>query len=255
MSDLRQHDDRVAQNAAEADITQRIAQKLAHLDGAPRPPSQARRGIQVVAQTRDGRLLTDDRAWTPGQSAPPMAYEVRQAPTPVGQDVLDAALARRGGFDLRRRQPYALDEASRRLQQAFGEDIHLRAAGKARLAGLGLLQDHSRPADVPAEVRRLKQAIAVDQREEATRPRRPSLQARLKALKQQLDQLLNDQGDEDEDEGDTGDWQDPRGEDLRASAEEECRGAARRHSHPRTNHRGVLINAAGEPITLRSQPY
>jgi hypothetical protein len=41
--------------------------------------------------------------------------------------------------------------------------------------------------------------------------------------------------------------------DLRASAEEFS--AISENSRPRTNHRGVLIDAAGEPITLRSQPY
>jgi hypothetical protein len=234
-------DRQVDENAAQLDIVQRIAAKLQHLDAPQRPPAQARRGIQVVAQTRDGRLLTDDQAWQPGQGVPPMAYELRQAPTPVGQDVLDASLERRGGFDLSGTRRYSLQDASTRLRHAFGEDISLRCAGKTRLAGLNLLLDHSRPADVPAEVRRLKEAIAVDQREEATRPRRPSLQQRLQALKDQLDQLLADQGDE----GDEGDWHDPRSQDLRASADPEPRG-----------RKGTLIvDQSGRPATLRSQPY
>jgi hypothetical protein len=80
---------------------------------------------------------------------------------------------------------------------------------------------------------------------------RTACKARLAALN-----LLSD------DAGLTGRVPDPRilearGQrtgDLRASAEEECHGAVT-NSHPRTNNRGVLINAAGEPITLRSHPY
>jgi hypothetical protein len=239
MSDGRQHDDRVAQNQQEQDITRRLAQKLQHLD-APRrqPPHPRRTGWRLTAQQYD--LATDHREWQPGQGEPPLAHQ-RAQPTPVGQDVLDASLARRGGFDLRRRQPYALDEASRRLQQAFGEDISLRCAGKSRLAELGLLQDQSQPAAVPEELRQLKETMRRDAAQEATLNRRPSLQARLKALKSQLDQLLQDAGDEG-DEAENGDWHDPRSQDMRASAA------------PRTNRQGVLVNAAGQPLTLRSQP-
>jgi len=85
-------------------------------------------------------------------------------------------------------------------------------------------------------------AMRRDQAEEATRSRPLTLQQRLQGLKRQIEALL-EEGQDDEGDEENGDWQDPRSQDLRARAE------------PRTDSRGVLINAAGQPITLRGRPY
>jgi hypothetical protein len=237
-------DDRVSENRMELDIVQRVAAKLRGLD-APRAPQG---GLRVEAEALG--LATDAREWRRGGTPPALATE-RPQPTPIGQDAMDVPLERAGGFHLRRGRPYTLQEASSRLQRAFGDDTTLKLAGKARLSALNLLQDDRKPSAVPEEIKRLKETIQRDQAEQATLNRRPSLQERLKALKTQLDQLLQDEGD-DEDADAPGDWRDPRSQDLRASAEDFS--AISENSRPRTNRRGVLIDAAGEPLTLRSQP-
>jgi hypothetical protein len=236
-----------AQNAAEAEITRRLAEKLRFLD-SPRAPQG---GLRVQAEALG--LTTDAREWRRQGGTPPALAHERPQPTPVGEDALDAPLERRAGFNLRRAAPYGLEEADRRLRAAFGDDLDLRCAGKARLAGLGLLRDGAKPADVPKEVRQLKQAIQRDMAEEATRPTpargKPGLQERLQALKQQIEQLLDDQGDADE--GEPGAWQDPR----RQNYVEAGHGLTLQAAAVRTDRRGRLVDATGKPLVLRSYPY
>lgn len=164
--------------------------------------------------------------------------------TSIGHDMLDPILTR-GGFDLHRREPYPLAEVDERLQRRFGDDVTLKAAAKERLGALGLLRENLRPSTVPVEVQQLKQAIRRDQAQEARPSRPPSLQARLQALQQQLAQLIADQGGE-EDENEHDDWEDPRRQDYTLSAS-----SPQGSTRVRTNSRGILVDRAGKPITLR----
>lgn len=242
MGDLWPTDTRVADNQAEQDIVQRIAAKLQQdLAKARRPQGQGRRGIRLVAQ-QFGDLTTDQRAWQPGQGTPPLAHE-RAQPSPLGGDAMDPLLARQCGFILDGSRRYSLEEASTWLQRVFGDNIELRCAAKSRLSQLGVLRESLKPARVPAELKQLKERMPRERAEEATVTRPLTLQQRLQGLRDQIEALLDEADDEGDEENEGDGWCDPRRQDMRAAAA------------PRTDSRGVLINAAGAPVTLRSNPY